>query len=538
MKVHAVVARALSDLGVKTMFGLMGDQNMLYITDFVRDHDGHFVAAVTEGGAVGMADGYARRRRRVGVATVTHGPALTNTVTALTEATRAGSSVVVLTGATPPIRDYPQAIDLAAVVAPTGADYRRVLAPQQVADDIALAISAAETAERPVVLDLPFAMLDADVDYRLTRTASYVRQAVGPDPAALDRALGIMASADRPLIVAGHGVVRAGGAGDVGELADVLGAPVATTLLGRDLFRKHPYNLGVVGTLSDERAMRVSGQADCVIAFGASLNEFTTANNSLTKGRPVVQVDVRESAFSRFRPPTAPVYGDAATVARAMSAALKDAGHTASGFATEAMRASGEPVAARRTSSPDREGVVNLTPALKRLDQVLPEQRVIVTDVGRFLASAWRHLFVGTAGDFLHTANFGSIGLGLGVAIGAATSVPEQVTVAVLGDGGAMMSLAEFTTAVREQLRLVVVVVNDAAYGAEYVKLRSYGVDPDYARMSWPEFSDVATAYGGHAIVVRSVADLDAVAGAIAANEFPLLVDVKVDPSASLAMFG
>lgn len=98
MKLHQAIARTLRDRGVQTVFGLMGDANMLYLTDFQRDHDGRFVSAVHEGGAVGMADGFARATGRLGVASVTHGPAVTNSLTALTEAVRSGTALLLLSG--------------------------------------------------------------------------------------------------------------------------------------------------------------------------------------------------------------------------------------------------------------------------------------------------------------------------------------------------------------------------------------------------------------------------------------------------------
>src|SRR5258705_8506861 len=122
-----MVANTLAGNGVDPLFGLMGDANMQYVSGFQRDHAGRFVSAVSEGGAVLMADGYARMHggSRPGVVSITHGPAVTNTVTALTEAARARTPLVLLTGDTPPVRHHIQYVDIKAVVTPTGAEYRR-----------------------------------------------------------------------------------------------------------------------------------------------------------------------------------------------------------------------------------------------------------------------------------------------------------------------------------------------------------------------------------------------------------------------------
>jgi thiamine pyrophosphate-dependent acetolactate synthase large subunit-like protein len=176
-------------------------------------------------------------------------------------------------------------------------------------------------------------------------------------------------------------------------------------------------------------------------------------------------------------------------------------------------------------------GTVDIRAAMVRLDQLLPPDRSVVTDVGRFAATAWRYLRAAHPSRFAHTANFASIGLGLGNAIGAAFAHPATPTVCVAGDGGFMMNLSEFATAVRNQLPLVVIVVNDGAYGAEYDKLRSHGFDPALCFSQWPDLADVSRAMGGRGITVRTLADLDAITGALTAPVAgPLLVDVRMDP--------
>jgi len=174
---------------------------------------------------------------------------------------------------------------------------------------------------------------------------------------------------------------------------------------------------------------------------------------------------------------------------------------------------------------------VDMRTAVSWLDDVLPENRVVVTDTGRFLKTTWAHLHVSHPLDFIHTGSFGSMGLSMANAIGAGVARPDQLCVSVVGDGGAMMNLGEFNSAVRNGVPLLVVVLNDSAYGAEYAKLRDSGVDPAYSLFDWPEFADVARALGGDGVTVRSRADLDEAAAAIKAMDRALLIDVKVDPS-------
>jgi len=531
MTVHANIARALRHCGVGLVFGLMGDGNMHHLTDFVRDEGGRLVTAVHEAGAVSMADGYARATGGVGVVSITHGPALTNAVTALATAVRASTPLVVLTGATPARRGHSQHIGLESVARSVGADYVEVRRATDAVDDVAMALTRVLATRVPLVLDVPLDIQMATADYAAPAFGTPIHQAIGPDPDALDRALGIMASARRPVVLAGRGAAVAGAREVLIELADQLGAALGTTLMGRDLFRGHEYDLGIIGTLGTDAALTAFGQADVVIAFGAGLNAQTTANGGLFDGKAVVHCDLSAAALERHTPADVTVQGDALAVGTAMVDALREAGTEPSRFRTpelaQALREGAKP----SYTDVSTDTTVDMRTAVRWLDDVLPEDRMVVTDTGRFLKTTWTNLHVAHPRDFVHTGSFGSMGLGMASAIGAAVARPDQLCVSVVGDGGAMMNLGEFNSAVRNGVPLLVVVLNDSAYGAEYFKLRNSGVDPTYAQFDWPEFAEVARALGGDGVTVRCRADLDEAAAAIKDMDRALLIDVKVDPS-------
>ncbi|RZL68782.1 MAG: thiamine pyrophosphate-binding protein [Rhodococcus sp. (in: high G+C Gram-positive bacteria)] len=300
MKVHAAVASALRDNGVDTLFGLLGDANMRYITDFIEIEGGRYIGGVDERGVVMMAQGYARVGNRLGVASITHGPAVTNALTSLTEAARSRTPIVVLTGDTPAVRGYIQHIDLPALVAPTGALYQRMHNPSEVFDSIAIATRTAMVARRPVLLDLPIDMLAADIEPGRSRVRSTPPHTTAPGEDALDHALGVIASARRPVVLAGRGAVLAEARKELLLLADALGGPVATTLLARDFFRGEPFDLGVIGTVAQLPAAEILAESDCVIAFGASLNRYTAAEGSAFDSKSVVHVDTDPAAFDAF----------------------------------------------------------------------------------------------------------------------------------------------------------------------------------------------------------------------------------------------
>lgn len=209
MLFHEAIARALADQGVTTVFGVLGDANLYMMDSFQRRSGGHYYSACNENGAVLAANGYARTSGQLGVATVTHGPALTNTVTALAEGVRDRTPILLLAGDTP-VADKTnlQNIPQREVVLASGAGFEQVRTPQTVAEDLATAIFRAHAESRPVVLNVPVDFQWEEIEYLPVPTRLIDAQAVRPDPAALDAAVGIIASARRPVIVAGRGPAR------------------------------------------------------------------------------------------------------------------------------------------------------------------------------------------------------------------------------------------------------------------------------------------------------------------------------------------
>src|SRR5690606_21197353 len=182
-------------------------------------------------------------------------------------------------------------------------------------------------------------------------------------------------------------------------------------------------------------------------------------------------------------------------------------------------------------------GTVDIRTALMRLASVIPENRVVVQDGGRFMVEGWKTMHVTAPRSYVHTVNSACIGLGMGEAIGAAVAAKGRPTVLIAGDGGFMIGgLVEFATAVREKLDLIVIVCNDDGYGAEYIQFRRKDMDPSLSLLNWPDLAPVATALGGHGVTVRSEEDLDAAVDAVASRQGPLLIDLKLDPESLSAI--
>ena len=527
MKVYDVVAATLSGHG--PVFGLMGDANLAYLGALMEHQAGRFVGAVAEGGAVSMADGYHRASGDIGIASVTHGPALTNCVTALTEAVRARSHVLLLTGDTPDYHDHFQRIDIQAVASLTGAAYLRAFDPDRIADDLRRALDTIQAQGRPLILDIPAALLERESACTLRGHSTTQPRPPAPHADAVDDALGMLLSSDRPLILAGRG---AAGAGDViADLAALLGAPVSTTLLAKDLFGPEVVNIGIHGTLAHQVGAQEIAAADCVLVLGASLNSFTTDSGHLLDGKAVIQCDIRADALGRFGPITLGIVADVQTCVWTMLARLTEHGqqppHSRRLADLRQRLAALDPTSYVPL---DRVGTADPRDIMRALNTLLPIGTEVVTDIGRFTRPVWRH--IGTrAGHFHVTSTFGSIGLGLATAVGASAARPDRVTAVFVGDGGAMMSIAELSTAVRELLPLVVVVSNDTCYGAEWAKLLQVGLEPELACVDWPSFAEVGTSLGAQTIRITGIEDLHLVEDALARRAFPLLVEVMTDPS-------
>ena len=527
MYFHQAIAQALRDEQVDHMFGLVGDANLFLTDSFVRA-GGTYTAVTHESASLLAAAAYARVTGRVGVATVTHGPAVSNLVTSLVETVRSRTPVVVVAGDTPHSdRDGLQNIDQRDIARTAGAGFELVRSPETMPTDVRTAFRRARVERRPILLDVPVDLQWQETEYAALPPAAPPSRSIVPTDDHLDDALGIIASAHRPVVLAGLGARSAEGRESVLRFARRIGAPVVTTLKARDLFAGEPEHIGICGTLSDERTLGVLEQADCVVAFGAGLTRWTTAEGAVLKGARTVHVDRELEALGAFSPVDAPVHADAEAAVDAFIRLLDEAEIPSTGFVDRVPA----PVESRfPETTPD--GTLDIRHVLSRIDDSLPTSRHVTLDCGRFFFHAAPLLSCGPEGSYQHTIEFGSIGLGLGTALGTAAATTDGVpSVLVCGDGGLMLSgLAELTTAVRHGLDLVVVVLNDAAYGAEHIQLTDRGMDPAISEFDWPELAAVATALGLDGYAVRDEMDLVRALDGIKQRQRPVLVNVHLTP--------
>jgi len=518
------------------VFGVMGNGNAYFLDALERSTDIAYTAVRHEAGGVVAADAYHRASGRLAAATATYGAGFTNTLTALAEAVQAHVPLVLVVGDEPTSGPRPWDVDQIALASAVGARTYTVGRVDAAATTV-IAIEHALTYRVPTVLAIPYdvAALEAGpvpsapeprLPAPLAPTGPFAAGAVEGLAAAL-------ASAERPFLLAGRGAWISGAGEALGELADLTGSVTATTALGRGLFPRAEYDLGVTGGFGAEGAMALVREADVAVVFGASLNQFTMRFGDLfAPGTRVFQVDVAAAATHPYV--SGYIRGDAAVVARAVASALRARDAAPSGW-----RESMDVAALRAYDAGDGvapDGRLDPRSVARRIGALLPEDRVVVSDGGHFIgwanmywpvASPDRMMMVGTA--------FQSIGLGWPSVAGAVHARPEATVVLTTGDGGGLMALADLETAVRvARGRGLAVVWNDAAYGAEVNLYGLKGLAEEPMLIPEVDFARLAAGVGAEGIVVRRLDDLDRLASWAAepADTRPFLVlDCRISGS-------
>lgn len=531
LKVHQAVARAIFDNGIRTLFGLMGDANMFMVDSFIRDCGGKYIAAAHEAGAAFMALGYAAASGKMGVCSVTHGPAMVNTLTALTHGVRASLPMVLLCGDTHiEDRSHTQNVAQREYIVATGAGFEQLRSARTIAEDVATVLRRAIAERRPIALNLPHELDWATVEgFRPIRIHTPEHRALVSASNDLDNAVGMIAAAKKPIILAGRGARSPEAKSAILRLAARIGAPVGTTLKAKDLFLGEDFDLGIVGTVSTPGTVETVMESDCILAFGASLHTKTMSNGTFSKGKRIIQVNLEPGELAKNFEPDAGLVGDPAGVADLLVHWLDQAEIASSGFRSAELK---QRLAAdkRDGSTPPNDEKAYYHAILERLNHALPSNRTLVTDVGRFMLEVWNKIKVRDPKYFVSTNDFGSIGLSLSFGIGASFATPGQPTVVFCGDGGFMHGgLVEFNTAVRHGADLIVVICNDGCYGAEQMTYHKKQKDPAAIFIDWPDFVPVAKALGGQGVSLQTEDDWPLVERAIAKRTKPLVIDVKLD---------
>lgn len=538
MPAYEALARDMHARGITVVFGLMSDDTALFVTTL--DAMGvRFYGARHENTAVAMAEGYAAATGRLGVAIIGRGPATANALHGAMYAHRTGSRVLLIFGASslgsvgaPDAKEFNaagvmQAAGIRTFLAADAEGVRRMLGS---AIDATLGGGCAS-------LLLPMNVQLGSVDYPGTtpvpaRLVSAAPPRKAARVAAVDAAAAILERSRKPLFIVGLGAHRSGARAAIELLADKVGAVVATSLKGKDMFRGYAFNVGVVGSFSHAAGRRLIDQADCIVAFGASLNLRTTSyRTALPLDVPLVHVDLAPAQIGRLFHADVALIADARSAAEQLAQAVPERDpadkplHTPENrrlLAEHDLASEFQSAATPRTMDPRSMAI--------ELDKLLPMDRNAVYDAGNFLQVI--PYISGQGPDHIkNTVDFASIGMGFGAALGFARGTPERTTVLFIGDGGFLMTMGELETAAREDIPLVVIVINDAAYGAELHFLQMRDMPVAKSVFADIDFAPVAQAFGFQAHTVRTLAELRALAPLLRQPDGPILLDCKINAS-------
>jgi acetolactate synthase I/II/III large subunit len=520
-----IVARTAADLGITHAFGLLGEGNLELVCR-LREHGLRWVAMRREDGAVCAADGYSQGSGRLGLGLVTHGPALVNALNPLIGAARGRTPLLLVCGELGPDgADHPQHIDQAALIRGAGLAYRSVQRPEQAEATLRAAAHSARSGRRPEVVGIGVGIQQLPATYAGAGHDVPRTQPAEPDQELVHRAADLLADADRPVLLAGRGAVRA--RDDLVALAERAGCLLATTWPAKGLFRGEPFDIGVCGGFALQAARELIADADALLVCGASLDPYTTASGRLTRGKLIIQVDDDAAAFGRHTTPDLAVHADVGVAARHLRAAL---GASQTGYRGPAAAQAIARMGAGEFLDESTDAGLDLRTVACALDRFLPPDRGFVADVGYHASEPAKYIAIDSPRRQALTVHFGSIGLALSTSVGLAASDPSAPVLCAVGDGGLAGAIGELDTLNRTGLPVAVAVFNDSAYAVEYHALRARGRSPELALFDPLSFESVARAYGIEAMTASRLGDLPRVREFVRSVDRPKLIDFKIRP--------
>lgn len=502
LKTQDMLALAFKAEGVDHLFTLMGDANMYWSTAMAELPGMTVIHARHEHAAVAMADGYARATGKVGVASTTCGPGFTQIMTALTMAAHHNTPMVIFAGDSPIAAAwYLQQIDMAPLARGTGAAYVPIRHPDRLLDNVREAFLIARTERRPVVLSVPMDMQKQPwphlTDYTPSTELAPIEQRPLPDPVLVDRVCDWIAQAERPMIIGGRGATRSGAKAALEAIAERSGALLATSLFGKGLFEGNPFAMDVAGAFASDFSREQFAESDLVIGVGAGLGHYTTESGYLYPGAKVVQIDINpRGLWQGLKTADLHVRADARAAAEAILNRLEQRNIKKSGLRTPEM------AKAIAADHPDRKaytvqpGLVDPRRAIEELDRTIPKDWTIVTGGGHYFSIAMTHLRGRAPQNYHVVVDFGGIGSGLPAAIGIAQARGDGKVCLIEGDGSLLMHAQELETIKRHGIRMLMAIVNDGGYGAEFHKFRANGVNPTGAMHGRGDIAAVATGFG------------------------------------------
>ena len=536
------VIEMLRQEGVSHIFGIVGS-SFLDILDPLYDDDSmQFVGVRHEQGAALMADGFSRISGAPSVCLATNGPGVLNLTYGIGSAYVAHSPLVVLAPSASrdhQYRDSTQEFDQVALFKPITKASFPINKIERLPDALRQAFRVATSGKMgPVLVDIPRDLLpgaEIDLDLLPPQTYRSGQTRSRGDRDLIDRASRTLLAAERPVIVAGGGVQWSNAGEEVARLADVLGAAVVTSYGRADAIPSdHPLFLGHLGRLGAEEGIEAIRQADVILAAGTRLGQSSTFydNRYVPADARIVQIEVDPQELGRNYPVEVGIEGDARAVLQEILEQVRaqeprpNARWVSEIHDWAARRQARLDAEARDSSSP-----VKPQRVYGELRKVMPRDAIVALDAGLAPNFGQDRLNFYEPRSLMTSLDLGGLGFSFPASLGAKFAAPERPVVNFNGDGGFLFNAQEFATAVRYNLRVVTVIMNNSCWGSEKAYQR-YAFDERYvgADTNNPRYDRYAELFGGHGFYVERPEDIgDAFLAALNADG-PSIIEIPTDP--------
>lgn len=538
---QAIIA-ALRAEDVSYTFGLVGTTTNTIVTEMYGREDICFVDTRHEEGAAFMAYGYARASGKPTACITTSGPGTINLMTGISLAYKGRAPVVVIAGDVGRdyiYRDGSQAFDLVELFKPITKLALQVNKTERLPEMLHYAFRTALSGKQgPVFLDIPRDLLDhqsLDVDVLAPQAYRAVSSRVVGDAEAVAQAVSILLAAERPLLLVGGGVIDSEASAEATALAECLQMALVPSYGHNDAVpNSHPLYVGPPGGRGAGEAAQALHRADVILALGTRLNQGTTHwNYSVIDPRTqIVQVDIDAQEIGRNYPIAVGIVGDAKAVAQQLLQAIRE--QRPEGCVHPLWRQEITELAARRHTRLQTEADLSGHPMMPQrvypeLHKVLPRDCMITLDAGVAPGLAYDRLHFDVPRTFFNYAGQGGLGMGYGVGLGTKLGRPDRPAVSLQGDGGFLYTAQEINTAVRWQIPLVSIVLNNSCHGAEkaqqqrFFEGRYIGVD-----LENPRFDRLAEVYGARGFYVDYPDQIADVLQEALALQGPSVVEIPV----------
>lgn len=524
-----VAIATLEAHGVDTVFGVPGVHTLALYDALTRSSITHILAR-HEQGAGFMADGYARATGRPGVAVVITGPGITNVATPVGEAYGDSSPVFVLSSNVEcPFLDSMRGSlhdlkDQIGIMAALTEWNTRVMDGADISRSVSEAMHRVSAGRRlPVHVEVPLDVLDAVVaDAKIERMLPAGK--LTPDRYLVEDAASRLQSARKPVLYCGGGAVSSGAGGHVIALAERLGAPILTSIMGKgSVPEDHPLVIGALWS-PDNDIDALLREADCMVVFGSKLGVQATDHFRLPIPEHLIRVDVDERELTLNARPALAILGDASLVAEGMVRLLASRKFSAPGFGA------GRVNVVRDRARESAFGAQRL-PYIDALRRAIPRDGIVSFDMTMMSYTACYLYPAYLPRTFLFPSGYGTLGFAFPAALGAKVGCPQRAVACVVGDGGFQYTMEELGTAVQHRLGVPIVIFNDSTYSAiKAEQARTRGGRFIAADLVNPDYVKLAEAYSIPGVRADNPDALESALAEALTRDLPTIIDVPIEP--------